>query len=584
MIIERIFKAMVFFTIIAGLLSACQQKLQPEADTLEVTPTEISFAASGNEDAVLEVKSGTDWDYSADGWIVARKDGSKLVVNVSDNPEYSERSGKILFTAGSAQSVRVDVRQDARIESSLDLSAETIEAGSDGGVFEVSVTSAENWTVTGTSDWCTLSPTEGKSGDKIKVTVLANDSEEVRTAEFKVTSGTVRKTLTVISTPVYFMLLSDPASGEKSFDSAGGKFNVVLRTNISAEDISCTIDGGDGWVSARQSVTTSSGVTYEVTVSSNSGYVSRASSLTFSAEGVGKVTVYVSQAQSNYVKVTDPASGEYVLSTDAADISVIVRTNLYSQLSVSMPEWITSEGEPELVSQDSGLSDYRYRFNVASSAGSRTGNITFRYEQFEASVKVTQTSEDASSAVIPDPTFRKYLYDKGYIISADNEQVELTANGEAATSFDFSSYTYNKITTLEGIDAFSNLTELNLSNCNNIPVVDISGLHKVSSLYMGYCGYTESIILGDNPVTSLSYGWYTDVYVSAVSVSGSRLEALDVTNGYPSFGDIWSVLDVTGCPALKSISSQRPTSLIIYVTQEQKDSITNNGNGVLTVR
>lgn len=581
---RTIFKVMAFPAIFIGLLSGCQKNQQPGADTLEVTPAEISFAASDNDDVVLEVKAGADWNYSADGWIIARKDGSTLIVNVTDNPEYSERTGKILFTAGAAKSVRVDVRQDARIESSLDLSTETVEAGSEGGVYEVTVTSAEKWSVSGSSEWCTLSPTEGKSGDKITVTVLANDTEKVRTAEFKVTSGTVKKTLTVISTPVYYMILSDPASGEKAFDSAGGKFNVVLHTNISAEDISCSIDGGDGWVSARQSVTTSSGVTYEVSVSSNEGYVSRSSSLTFSAEGAEQVAVTISQAQNNYVKVTDPASGEYALSTDAADISIIVRTNLYSLLSVTKPEWITSEGEPELVSQDNGLSDYRYRFNVTPSSGSRTGNILFKYEQFEASVKVTQTSDDAASAVIPDQTFRKYLYDKGYIISADNEQVELTADGEAATSFDFSSYTYNKITSLEGIEAFANLTEINLSNCNSIPVVDISGLHKVSSLLMGNCGYTETIALGDNPVSTFSYGWYTDVYVQTVVISGTALESLDVTNAYPSFGDVWSVLDVTGCPALKSISSQRSTSLLIYVTQEQKDSIANNGNGVLVVR
>lgn len=583
-IMKRIFKAAAFAAIFITLMSACQKKQQPGADTLEVTPAEIAFAASDNDDVALEVKAGADWNFSADGWITARKDGSRLIVNVTDNPEYSVRTGKILFTAGSAKSVRVDVRQDARVESSLELSTETIEAGSDGGRYEVTVTSAEKWSVSGSCEWCTLSPTEGKSGDKITVAVLGNDTEEVRTAEFQVTSGTVRKTLAVISTPEYFILLSEPESGEKAFDSAGGKFNVVLRTNISADVISCRIDGGDGWVSARQSGSTSSGVAYEVTVSSNESYVSRRSYLTFFAEGSGQVTVSVSQAQSNHVEVTYPSSGEYALSTEATVVSVTVRTNLYSLLSVTMPEWITSDGEPELVSQDNGLSDYRYKFNIASSTGSRTGNITFKYEQFEASVKVTQTSEDAATAVIPDEVFRKYLYDKGYIISADNEQVELTAEGESAASFDFSSYSYNKIKTLDGIAAFSNLTEINLSNCNSISVVDISGLHKVSSLSMGNCGYTEKIILGDNPVTVLYYGWYTDVYVSSVSISGSRLESLDVSNTYPSFGDTWSILDVTGCPALKAINSQRSASLLIYVTQEQRDRITNTGNGVLAVR
>lgn len=579
---KRIFKAIVLSAIVIGMFSSCQKKQQPGSDTLEVSPTELTFSGAGNEDAVLEVKTGaSDWDFSADGWITATKDGTRLIVNVTDNPDYSVRTGKILFTAGSAKSVRVDVRQEARVKSSLELSTEKIEAGSEGGRYEVTVTSAEKWSVSGSCDWCTLTPTEGKSGDKITVAVLGNDTEEVRTAKFEVTSGTVTKTLTVVSTPELFIMLSEPESGEKTFDSAGGKFNVVLRTNIPADAISCKIDSGDGWVTASQSSAASSSVTYAVQVSSNESYVSRKAYLTFYAEGSGQATVSVSQAQKNLVEVTYPSSGEYSLGTDATEISIAVRTNLFSSLTVTTPDWISSSADPEFISEEDGLSMYRYRFSISAASGSRTGNITFKYEQFEATVKVSQISDDAVYATIPDEVFREYLFDYGYIMSKDSEEVELTAKGQAATSFDFNFYT--GVTTLEGIEAFTNLTSINLSGCNNISVVDISGLHSVDYLSMGNCGYTEQIILGDNPVTSLYYGWYTGVYVFSVTISGSKLESLDVSDGY-SNSDSWTDLDVTGCPALKSINSQRRTSLVIYVTQEQKDRISNTGNGVLTVR
>lgn len=579
---KRIFNAIALSAIVIGMFSSCQKKQQPVSDTLEVSPTELTFSGSGNEDAVLEVKTGaSDWDFSADGWITARKDGSRLIVNVTDNPEYSVRTGKILFTAGSAKSVRVDVRQEARVKSSLELSTERIEAGSDGGRYEVTVTSAEKWSVSGSCDWCTLTPTEGKSGDKITVAVLGNDTEEVRTAEFEVTSGTVTKTLTVVSTPELFIMLSEPESGEKTFDSAGGKFNVVLHTNIPADAITCKIDGGDGWVSAEQSSSSPSEVTYSVSASANENYVSRRAYLTFSSEESGQVTVSLFQSQKNLVEVTYPSSGEYELSTEATEISIAVRTNLFSSLTVSTADWISAVGEPEFLSEDAGLSMYRYRFAISAASGSRTGNITFKYEQFEATVKVSQISDESVSATIPDEVFREYLFDYGYIMSKDSEEVELTAEGQAATSFDFSFYT--KVRTLEGIGAFTNLTNINLSGCNNIPVVDISGLHNVDYLSLGNCAYTEKIILGDNPVTSLYYGWYTGVYVFSVTISGSKLESLDVSDGY-SNSDSWTDLDVTGCPALKSINSQRRTSLVIYVTQEQKDRISNTGNGVLTVR
>ena len=576
---KRIFKTMALSAIVIGMLTSCQKNKQPEQDTLEVTPTELTFAGSDNEDAVIEVKTGApEWNFSADGWISATKDGSRLIVNVSDNPEYSVRTGKILFTAGSAKSVRVDVRQDARVKSSLELSTETIEAGSDGGRYEVTVTSAEKWTVSGSCAWCTLTPTEGKSGDRITFNVQPNTTGETLEQEYKVISGTASKVITVISYAVPYMELQSPASGTESFDYNGGDFDVILRTNLDPSQIEYSIAGNDGgWVSVRNV----SEATYSVHVSANNTYAARQATVTFSAsDDVEPVSVTVSQAKRPYLKVTDPAGLSYDLGLEATQISVTISTNL--AVSVSFPSWITQDGQPQVVNEYNGLTSYMYQFNVSAASGSRSGNITFKYEQFEATVKVSQISDDAVYATIPDEVFREYLFDYGYIMSKDSEEVELTAEGQAATSLDFGFYT--RVTTLEGIEAFTNLTSINLSNCNNIPVVDISGLHNVDYLSMGNCGYTEQIILGDNPVTSFSYGWYTDVYVSSVSISGSRLESLDVSNPNSYFGDSWSVLDVTGCPALKSINSQRGTSLVIYVTQEQRDRITNTGNGVLTVR
>lgn len=581
---KKIVNLITFLALAAMGLVGCQEKEQAAGEnTLEVTPDKITFASKNNEDVIIKVTTDApDWDYSADGWINAVKDGDNLIVNVPNNMEYDKRTGKILFTAGTARSVRVDITQEARIVSSLELSQETVEADPAGGQFEITVTSAEEWRVQGQSDWCTLSPLEGVTGDKIHVDVSANDGEEMRSAVFNVISGTVTKQITVISNPEPFIELVSPETGEQSLDYNGGDFTVLLRTNLSSENISSQLEGGDGWISAEAGSGAGKNVAYKIHVTANNTYLSRQASMTFSAEGVESVTVTISQSKRNVLRVLEPSSGACELSTDAATIQVIISTNLYPELYVSSPSWINIAGDPELVDESAdGLSQYKYTFNVSEASGSRTGSIVFKYEQFEASVKVTQTSGDAVTAVIPDEAFRQYLYSNGYIISADNETVELTADGLSATSFDFS---YNtKIRSLEGIGAFAELTSLNLSNCNVITVVDISSLKKVKVLIMGNCGYTEQIVLGDNPVTSLSYGWYTSVYAQKVTISGSKLESLDVSDLYNSYDD-WTELDVTGCPALRSINSQRRTALTIYVTEAQKLQISNTGNGVLTVR
>ena len=574
----KFFLMMSAAALLASLTSCSEEELGSSINVLEVDPSELSFGPKSEEAVISVTTDASYWNFSADGWIKATKgeDGTSLIVTVSDNPEYEERTGKILFTAGNANSVRVDVSQEARIVSSLELSSEAVSFGPEGGSAEITVTSAEEWTVSGSSEWCTLSTSEGVSGDVITVTAQANDTEETRTAMFRVTSGTVTKTLTVTATPVPFIELVSPEA-DQQFDCAGYRFNIVLRTNLDADAISMSVTGNeDGWLS----VTSQDGTTYSVSVAENTSYKARSASISFSAEGVDPVAVNVVQYKKPYLEVVEPQSMSFDLGTDAEDVSVVIRTNLTKELSLYVSDWISQKGEPQLVENADGLTDCSYTFTVSAASGSRAGEITFWYEQTEASIRVEQTGDDAVFVTIPDAAFRESLLFHGYIMSADSEEVQLTAEGLNATMLDCQYDT--RIESIQGIEAFTNLTTITLSNLNRLRVVDISGLTKVSSLTMGNCGYTEEIILGDNPITDFSYGWYTSVYAD-VTISSSCVENLNVSDPQ-GFSDEWHVLDVTGCTALKTINSQRFNSLTIYVTADQKDSIVNTGNGVLTVK
>ena len=565
-------------------MSSCQEKENGGADTLEVTPAEISFAAQGNEDVLLTVTTdAAEWDFSADGWIDAEKEGDNtLRVNVTANMKTEPREGKILFTAGTAKSFRVNVSQSAKEESFLDLSEETLEADPEGDSFEVTVTcvDADGWRITGSCDWCQVAPAEGKSGDRIAFSVQPNMTGETLEQEYKVISGTVSKVITVISYAVPYMELQSPASGTESFDYNGGDFDVILRTNLDPSQIEYSIAGNDGgWVSVQ----IVSEATYSVHVSANNTYTARQAAVTFSAsDDVEPVSVAVSQAKRPYLKVTDPAGLSYDLGLEAAQISVTISTNL--AVSVSFPSWITQDGQPQVVNEYNGLTSYMYQFNVSAASGSRSGKIEFAYEQSTAAVIVRQVSSDLTYATIPDPVFREYLLDYGYIMENSGETVALTAEGVSATSFDFS-WGYTRIASLEGIEAFANLTSINVSECQSLTSVDISGLSKVNSLNLGTAGYIADVVLGDNPITMFSYGWETTVYANPVTISGSKLSYLVVSaEGWGAMADGWHELDVTGCPNLVQIDSKRPNDLTIYVTAEQKDKIQNNGNGVLTVR
>jgi len=431
--------------------------------------------------------------------------------------------------------------------------------------------------VSGSSEWCRLSPEEGVSGDKITLTVDPNDTEEARYAQFSIISGTVIKVVKVTSESVPFLEITSPTEPQ-SFDYNGGDFNIRLRTNVPLEEIKYEIAGNDGgWVSV-----TPSEKSWSVHVSANNTYLARQATISFSAEGVEPVSVTLTEAKRPYLKLLDPKSGSLELTTEAQQVSVSIITNL--PVTYNGASWITQVGEAQVINEENGLTTYRYTFDITEATGSRSGAIAFVYEQSTAYVTVKQTAEETVYATIPDATFREFLTDNEYIIpDGDNARVEVTAAGQAATSFDFS-WGYTSIASIEGIEAFSNLTSIDLSNCQAITKVDISGLKNVTSLTLGYCGYIEEINLGDNNITMMSYGWETTVYPETVKISSVKL--LYLVMSYQSFpmSDTWRYLDVTECPSLYQIDSERPSPVTIYCTKSQSLSLYNTGNGVLTVR
>lgn len=109
---NRIFKFFIGGAALAASLLSCK----PEAsNTLEVAPSGvIEFAASGNDDVVLNVTTdATDWNFTAPEWVVAEKGGNTLTVNAQEN-DGEERIGRIEFTAGNAEAVKVTVMQSAQ--------------------------------------------------------------------------------------------------------------------------------------------------------------------------------------------------------------------------------------------------------------------------------------------------------------------------------------------------------------------------------------------------------------------------------------------------------------------------------------
>ena len=112
---KSIISKFAMLSLAIAAFSACekeQEKVDP--DTLKVEPSSaILFKASGNEDVTLKVTTNVeDWNYTAPAWVKAEKKSNELVINVVDN-DGEDRVGRIVFTAGKADPVKISVTQTA---------------------------------------------------------------------------------------------------------------------------------------------------------------------------------------------------------------------------------------------------------------------------------------------------------------------------------------------------------------------------------------------------------------------------------------------------------------------------------------
>lgn len=212
---------------LSALLS-CEES-QMANDTLEVEPSSaITFAASDNESVVLSVTtSAEEWRFKAPAWVDASKKGDKLSVNVKDNTSGGTRSGRIEFSAGTAESISVSVVQNEPEEGETVLSV----TPSDPIVFQTSGNDDVVLTIeTNASEWSYKVPewiTAVKMDNQLKLTASDNDSDMERSGFAEISAEEAK--------PVHISILQtigSAAEGNKTpgnlVDNETGEHDVEL--------------------------------------------------------------------------------------------------------------------------------------------------------------------------------------------------------------------------------------------------------------------------------------------------------------------------------------------------------------------
>lgn len=201
------------FALLAVIAFAACKQVEPVVEpVLEVSATELSFAAVSDE-KVIYVTANNAWSVEADvDWLSfnqdsgeASEDKQMVKVYADDNTVEEARTGKITVTSGKLTKV-VNVTQEAAepepepVPAELTLSESALEAVAEGAELTFTVTSNKAWTADVEADWVTLEPAEGEASEEavaVKVTVAANEAYESRETVITVKAEDVQKTVTV---------------------------------------------------------------------------------------------------------------------------------------------------------------------------------------------------------------------------------------------------------------------------------------------------------------------------------------------------------------------------------------------------
>lgn len=431
----------------------------------------------------------------------------------------------------------------------IQLSVDRITTGLAGGVYQVTVTGSGDWRLSGFCDWVHVSSESGKSGETVTFTVAPNDTDMDRIATYKFFTGSAVARLTIEENSGTILdLLSDT---ELAIDAKEQVVTVKIHTNTP----SLTYQTPE-WMSfvSRQEVFGSTLLTFQV--NANESGSRRASGITVNGSDFAKpLQVKVVQEP---IPVLSVDKSLHRLTTEDQIVEVSIDANIEYDV-VSGCAWIQRvENSDEKV----------LKFHIdATSEEKRSGKVSIIYT-FDPEMSVDLTFNQFSSSItwateIEDDNFRTWLLDEGWILDAGDGYYAVSDVGLAATALAHNASSSNvpKFSSLIGIENFPELESISL-NGDSCLSIDLSGLKKVKTLSLTGTGMMKfhTLILGANPITEyIMPNSFIGLQTPAMTISGDYLETVDVsiTQPYYLMGNKWETLDVSGCPALKSLNCIR---------------------------
>lgn len=258
-----------------------------------------------------------------------------------------------------------------------------------GGTLALTFTTTSDWTASvdgAASGWLSVSPASGEAGTHtLSLVTTANDSYDERNASVTITSGSVKKTLTVTQKQKDALLLT---SNKVELEAEGGDFSIELQANV---EVTYEIESGaQTWLTpvARSRGLTSSVLAFHAEANEEA----EARQAVIKLAGGNGLTEEVTVYQIGTGPALVLSQSEYIVSSAGETIQVELRSNTAYEIEMPGVDWLRENSSRS-------LSTYTHYFIVDPNEtyDARSAVIRFidRENGIEQTVTVTQMQRDA---------------------------------------------------------------------------------------------------------------------------------------------------------------------------------------------
>ena len=258
-----------------------------------------------------------------------------------------------------------------------------------GGTLALTFTTTSDWTASvdgAASGWLSVSPASGEAGTHtLSLVTTANDSYDERNASVTITSGSVKKILTVTQKQKDALILT---SNKVELEAEGGDFSIELQANV---EVTYEIESGaQTWLTpvARSRGLTSSFLAFHAEANEEA----EARQAVIKLAGGNGLTEEVTVYQIGTGPALVLSQSEYIVSSAGETIQVELRSNTAYEIEMPGVDWLRKNSSRS-------LSTYTHYFIVDPNEtyDARSAVIRFidRENGIEQTVTVTQMQRDA---------------------------------------------------------------------------------------------------------------------------------------------------------------------------------------------